>query len=108
MREEAESVKTYEAKSAKVTAAAGGKSVVREYAEALIIAVLLALTIRTFVVQAFKIPSGSMIPTLHIGDLILVNKFHYGVRLPVLNTKLTAGEPVRRSAAPAWRIGTTA
>ncbi len=53
------------------------KSVLREYAEALIIAVLLALVIRTFVVQAFKIPSGSMLPTLQIGDHILVNKFVY-------------------------------
>ncbi len=53
------------------------KSVLREYAEALIIAVLLALVIRTFVVQAFKIPSGSMLPTLQIGDHILVNKFEY-------------------------------
>lgn len=52
-------------------------SVVREYAEALIVAVLLALVIRTFVVQAFKIPSGSMLPTLQIGDHILVNKFIY-------------------------------
>jgi len=54
-----------------------GKSVLQEYAEALIIAVLLALVIRTFVVQAFKIPSGSMLPTLQIGDHILVNKFIY-------------------------------
>src|SRR5574341_1681062 len=54
-----------------------GKSVLREYAEAVIIAVLLALVIRTFVVQAFKIPSGSMLPTLQIGDHILVNKFLY-------------------------------
>lgn len=53
------------------------RSVLREYAEALIIAVLLALVIRTFVVQAFKIPSGSMLPTLKIGDHILVNKFIY-------------------------------
>jgi signal peptidase I len=53
------------------------KSAFREYAEALIIAVLLALVIRTFVVQAFKIPSGSMLPTLQIGDHILVNKFLY-------------------------------
>ena len=54
-----------------------GKSVFREYAEALIVAVLLALVIRTFVVQAFKIPSGSMLPTLQIGDHILVSKFLY-------------------------------
>jgi signal peptidase I len=57
-----------------------GRSVLREYAEALIIAVLLALVIRTFVVQAFKIPSGSMLPTLQIGDHILVSKFVYALR----------------------------
>ncbi len=53
------------------------KSVIRQYAEAFIIAIVLALAIRTFVVQAFKIPSGSMLPTLQIGDHILVNKFIY-------------------------------
>jgi len=58
------------------------KSVVREYAEAIAIAILLALFIRTFVVQAFKIPSGSMLPTLLIGDHLLVNKFIYGIRVP--------------------------
>ena len=58
------------------------KSVFREYAEAIGIALLLALFIRTFVVQAFKIPSGSMIPTLLVGDHILVNKFGYGIRNP--------------------------
>ena len=58
------------------------KSVFREYLEAAVIAVLLALFIRAFVVQAFKIPSGSMKPTLLIGDHILVNKFIYGVKIP--------------------------
>jgi signal peptidase I len=58
------------------------KSTFREYAEAIIMALLLALFIRTFIVQAFKIPSGSMIPTLAIGDHILVNKLSYGVRIP--------------------------
>jgi signal peptidase I len=53
------------------------KSVLREYTEAILVAVLLALLIRTYVVQAFKIPSGSMIPTLLVGDHILVNKFIY-------------------------------
>ncbi len=58
------------------------KSTFREYAEAIGMALLLALFIRTFIVQAFKIPSGSMIPTLLIGDHILVNKLAYGVRIP--------------------------
>jgi signal peptidase I len=59
------------------------KSVFREYFEAICIAILLALFIRTFIVQAFKIPSGSMLPTLQIGDHLLVNKFIYGVRVPL-------------------------
>jgi len=68
------------------------KSTVREYAEALGVALLLALVIRTFVVQAFKIPSGSMLPTLQIGDHILVNKFIYGPRLEVPLTQLSLGQ----------------
>jgi signal peptidase I len=58
------------------------KNIFREYGEAILIAVLLALFIRTFVVQAFKIPSGSMKPTLLVGDHILVNKFIYGIKIP--------------------------
>ena len=73
----------------KVTKAEGqsvekSKSTFREYAEAIGMALLLALFIRTFIVQAFKIPSGSMIPTLQIGDHILVNKLAYGIRIPFL------------------------
>jgi signal peptidase I len=68
------------------------KSLVREYIEAIIIAVILALFIRAFVVQAFKIPSGSMEPTLLVGDHILVNKFIYGIRLPIVNKEII---PVR-------------
>lgn len=58
------------------------KSVARENIEAIVIAIVLALIIRTFVVQAFKIPSGSMEDTLLVGDHILVNKFIYGIRIP--------------------------
>ena len=64
------------------------KSIFREYAEAAAIAVILALFIRTFVIQAFKIPSGSMIPTLMVGDHILVNKFIYGIKIPLVNKTL--------------------
>ena len=58
------------------------KSVAREYGEAMFIALVLAVFIRTFFVQAYKIPSGSMEPTLLIGDHILVNKIVYGLRMP--------------------------
>lgn len=58
------------------------KSIVREYAESIAIAVLLALVIRTYLVQAFKIPSGSMEDTLLIGDHLLVSKFIYGTKVP--------------------------
>jgi signal peptidase I len=63
------------------------KSTMREYAESIGIAVLIALFLRAFVVEAFKIPSGSMIPTMEIGDHIFVNKFIYGVRIPYTTTK---------------------
>lgn len=72
------------------------KSTFREYAEAIIVALVLALFIRTFVVQAFKIPSGSMEPTLEIGDHILVNKFIYGIKLPFTSISLLSlGNPKR-------------
>jgi signal peptidase I len=58
--------------------------------------ILFIFILRSFLYEPFKIPSGSMIPTLWVGDLILVNKFHYGVRLPVVNTKITQGTPVAR------------
>ena len=82
-------------------AAIRSKSTIREYAEALGVALLLALVIRTFVVQAFKIPSGSMLPTLQIGDHILVKKFLYGPRLEVPLTQMSLGQlPGLRKPVP--------
>lgn len=60
----------------------------KEYIEPILIAVLIALVVRTFVVQAFKIPSGSMKPTLQVGDYLLVNEFIYGIRIPYTGTRL--------------------
>jgi signal peptidase I len=68
--------------SASSARAESQKSVAREYGEAMLIALVLAVFIRTFFVQAYKIPSGSMEPTLLIGDHILVNKVIYGLRMP--------------------------
>ena len=59
--------------------------------------------LRSFLVEPFKIPSGSMIPTLLVGDLILVNKFHYGLRIPVINTKITDGEKPQRGDVMVFR-----
>lgn len=59
-----------------------------EYTKAIVTALILALIIRTFVVQAFKIPSGSMLPTLLIGDHLLVNKFIYGTKIPFTDKRI--------------------
>ncbi|MBT0652791.1 signal peptidase I [Geomobilimonas luticola] len=72
------------------------KHIVREYAESIIIAVILALIIRTFVVQAFKIPSGSMEDTLAIGDHILVSKFIYGTKIPLTDKRILKIRDPRR------------
>ena len=67
-----------------------------EYARSFFPVILIVLGFRSFIAEPFKIPSGSMIPTLQIGDFILVNKFAYGLRVPVLNTKfLEIGSPQR-------------
>ncbi|BDT66230.1 signal peptidase I [Comamonadaceae bacterium OS-1] len=65
--------------------------------------ILAVFLLRSFLFEPFKIPSGSMIPTLLVGDLILVNKFHYGVRLPVLNTKITEGTAPQRGDVMVFR-----
>ncbi|MGD0585262.1 MAG: signal peptidase I [Oryzomonas sp.] len=72
------------------------KSLIREYAESILIAILLALVIRTYLVQAFKIPSGSMEDTLAIGDHLLVNKFIYGTKLPFSDKRLLTLRDPRR------------
>lgn len=65
--------------------------------------IIAVFMLRSFLVEPFKIPSGSMIPTLLVGDLILVNKFHYGIRLPVINTKITEGSTPQRGDVMVFR-----
>lgn len=65
--------------------------------------ILAVFVLRSFLFEPFKIPSGSMIPTLLVGDLILVNKFTYGLRLPVFNTKLTEGRAPQRGDVMVFR-----
>ncbi|MFH1339429.1 MAG: signal peptidase I [Candidatus Omnitrophota bacterium] len=72
------------------------KSVVREWVESIVIAFILAMFIRTFIVQAYKIPSGSMQPGLMVRDRILVNKFIFGAKIPFTDLRLPAlREPKR-------------
>ena len=65
--------------------------------------ILLVFLLRSFLFEPFKIPSGSMIPTLLVGDLILVNKFHYGVRLPVINIKIIEATSPQRGDVMVFR-----
>jgi signal peptidase I len=65
--------------------------------------ILAVFLLRSFLFEPFKIPSGSMIPTLLVGDLILVNKYHYGIRLPVLNKKIVDNNPVQRGDVMVFR-----
>jgi signal peptidase I len=75
---------------------AGKEPIYVEYARAFFPVILIVFLLRSFIVEPFRIPSGSMLPSLYIGDFILVNKFAYGIRLPVINKKtLDTGEPRR-------------
>ena len=72
------------------------KSIIREWVESIVIAFVLAMIIRTFVVEPFKIPTGSMRPTLLEGDIILVNKFIYGAKIPFIDFRLPTVKPPKR------------
>ena len=79
------------------------KSVLREYIESVVVAVLLALVVRTFFLQAFKIPTGSMHPTLVEGDRILVDKVTYGIRMPFTAVRLPRIRPPQRGDVVVFR-----
>ncbi|MFP3567563.1 signal peptidase I [Paraburkholderia sp. SIMBA_030] len=74
-----------------------------EYSASFFPVILVVFVVRSFVVEPFKIPSGSMVPTLLVGDFILVNKFDYGIRLPISNTKITEGRPLERGDVVVFR-----
>ncbi|AJZ60672.1 signal peptidase I [Paraburkholderia fungorum] len=74
-----------------------------EYSASFFPVILVVFVVRSFVVEPFKIPSGSMVPTLLVGDFILVNKFDYGLRLPITNTKVTEGRPLERGDVVVFR-----
>ncbi len=92
--------------NAQEEAGLGGKtkSRFREYFEAILLALLLALFIRTFVVQAFKIPSPSMVPTLLVGDHLLVNKFLYGIKIPFSDERILAVREPKRGDVIVFRF----
>jgi len=87
---------------------AAGKSVhepvVVEYAKSFFPVLLAVMLLRSFLYEPFRIPSGSMMPTLLVGDFILVNKYEYGVRLPVVHTQLTDGEDLQRGDVVVFRF----
>lgn len=84
--------------------AQGTEPVVVEYAKSFFPVLLVVMLLRSFVFEPFRIPSGSMMPTLLVGDFILVNKFRYGIRLPVVHAKLTQGSAVERGDVVVFRF----
>lgn len=79
---------------------ADGASVWVDYSRSLFPVIIIVFALRSFIVEPFRIPSSSMLPTLHVGDFILVNKMSYGIRLPIVYTKIIpTGEPERGDVA---------
>ncbi|SPB18353.1 peptidase S26A, signal peptidase I [Caballeronia novacaledonica] len=74
-----------------------------EYTASFFPVILAVFVVRSFIIEPFKIPSGSMVPTLLVGDFILVNKYEYGLRMPITNTKLTNGSPLKRGDVVVFR-----
>ncbi|MBN3818398.1 signal peptidase I [Paraburkholderia sp. Se-20369] len=74
-----------------------------EYTASFFPVILAVFVVRSFIVEPFKIPSGSMVPTLLVGDFILVNKFDYGLRMPITNTKITQGRSLERGDVVVFR-----
>jgi len=89
---------------AEVIRKAGAESVWVEYARAFFPVILVVFLLRSFLVEPFRIPSGSMLPSLLIGDFILVNKYAYGIRVPVLNVKIAEVGGPRRGDVMVFRF----
>lgn len=81
---------------ARIKAGATEEPILVEYAKSFFPVLFIVLMLRSFVIEPFQIPSGSMIPTLEVGDFILVNKYHYGLRLPVVGTKIMENNSPQR------------
>ncbi len=83
---------------------AGREPVFVEYARAFFPVILIVFLLRSFIVEPFRIPSGSMLPSLYVGDFILVNKFAYGIRLPVVNQKIVDVNSPKRGEVVVFRF----
>lgn len=96
---------TFAKKRAKLTQGhAAHEPILVEYAKSFFPVLLAVMVLRSFIYEPFRIPSGSMMPSLLVGDFILVNKYHYGLRLPVVHTKITEGEAAKRGDVMVFRF----